>query len=76
MKMDFAKFRFAKVEQAIAFVQQILDEARGVPEVSAASASLVFPLSDEVAESTFQTEGSANDRQLMDSDGVGKRGGP
>jgi putative ABC transport system permease protein len=66
MKMHFAKFRFANVEQAIAFVQQVLDESRGVPGVTSASASLVFPLSDEVAESTFQTEPSANDRQLMD----------
>jgi putative ABC transport system permease protein len=66
MKIDFAKFRFANAEQAIAFVQQILDESRGVPGVTAASASLVFPLSDEVAESTFQTERSANDQRYVD----------
>lgn len=61
MRIDFAKFRFANAAQAIAFVQQILDESRAVPGVTAASAGLVFPLSDEVAESTFQTEQSAND---------------
>jgi putative ABC transport system permease protein len=66
MKMDFAKFRFANVEQSIAFVQRILDESRRVPGVISASAGLVFPLSDEMAESTFQTERSANDQQAMD----------
>ena len=66
MKIDFAKFRFANAPEAIVFVQQILDESRAIPGVTAASAGLVFPLSDEVAESTFQTEQSASDQRSGD----------
>ena len=63
MRIDFAKFRFVNAAQAIAFVQQILNESRAVPGVTAASAGLVFPLSDEVAESPFQTEQSASNQE-------------
>jgi predicted permease len=61
LRMDFPKFRYATSEQAVAFVRQILDESRGIQGVETASAGLVFPLSDEVAETTFQTEASAAD---------------
>ena len=61
MRIEFPKFRFAKVEQALDFVQQILDSSRAIPGVTAASAGLVFPLGDYVAESTFATEQSAKD---------------
>jgi putative ABC transport system permease protein len=59
LKMDFPKFRFAKQEQAIAFVQQILDGTRAVPGVASASAGFVFPLSDEIAETAFETDKTA-----------------
>ncbi|HEY8716423.1 MAG TPA: FtsX-like permease family protein, partial [Candidatus Acidoferrum sp.] len=61
MRIDFPPFRFAKVEQAIDFVQHLVADARGVPGVEAASAGMVFPLGDAVAESTFETEESAKD---------------
>jgi putative ABC transport system permease protein len=61
LRMDFPKFRFANAQQAIVFVQQVLDGTRGAPGVSAASAGLVFPMSDEIAETTFETEATASD---------------
>jgi predicted permease len=59
MRIDFPKFRFADVEQAIEFVQGILDGTRGVPGVEAASAGMVFPMGNDIAETTFRTERSA-----------------
>jgi putative ABC transport system permease protein len=61
MKMDFPKYRFANSGESLAFVQQILNGARELPIVRSASGGLVFPLSDEIAESTFQTTDSTND---------------
>jgi putative ABC transport system permease protein len=49
------------VEQGTEFVQQALDSTRAIPGVEAASAGLVFPLGDAVAETTFTTEQSAKD---------------
>ena len=49
------------------FVQQILQESRAIPGVTAASASLVFPLSDEVAETTFETQSSETDASAPDA---------
>ncbi len=66
MRIEFPEFRFAKPEQATDFVQQILDNARAVPGVEAASAGVVFPLGDSVSESKFQTEQSANDTKSPD----------
>lgn len=63
MRIDFPPFRFAKVEQAIDFVQRLVADARGVSGVEAASAGVVFPLGDAVAESTFETEESAKNPQ-------------
>ena len=61
LKLDFPAFRFAKSDQAIGFVRQILDQARAIPGVMSASAGLSFPLSDEVTEMTFGTEGLGED---------------
>jgi putative ABC transport system permease protein len=66
MRLEFPEFRFAKPEQATDFVEQVLDNARAVPGVEAASAGLVFPLGDSVAESTFRTEPSAKDTKSPD----------
>ncbi|HTC67412.1 MAG TPA: ABC transporter permease [Candidatus Acidoferrum sp.] len=63
MRIDFPEFRFAKVEQSIHFVQQVLESSRGIPGVEAASAGIVFPLGDEVAETKFETEQSTGDRK-------------
>src|ERR1700730_11825632 len=61
MRIDFPEFRFAKVEQSIHFVQQVLESSRGILGVEAASAGIVLPLGDEVAETKFETEQSTGD---------------
>jgi putative ABC transport system permease protein len=60
MKMDFPKFRFANSGEALVFVQRVLSGARELPIVQSASSGLVFPLSDEIAESTFQIADSTS----------------
>ena len=55
MRMEFPKFRFANSGEALVFVQQVLRSARALPDVESAATGMVFPLSDEIAESTFQT---------------------
>jgi putative ABC transport system permease protein len=39
----------------------VLDSSRAIPGVEAASAGIVFPLGDEMSETTFETEQSAKD---------------
>ena len=63
MRIDFPEFRFANVEQSTQFVREVLESSRAIPGVEAASAGLVFPLGDEVAETTFETEQSTGDRK-------------
>ena len=63
MRIDFPEFRFGKVEQSTHFVQQVLESSRAIPGVEAASAGMVFPLGDEVAETKFETEQSTTDAQ-------------
>jgi predicted permease len=70
LKLDFPAFRFAKSEQAIGFVRQILYQARGVPGVTSVSAGLSFPLSDEVTEMTFGTEGLGEDTRSANKTAV------
>jgi putative ABC transport system permease protein len=60
LRIDFPKFRFATPKEAVVFVQEVLDDLRTISGVQSASAGLVFPLSDEVAETTFLTEASAD----------------
>ncbi len=71
MRIEFPEFRFAQPEQGIAFVQQILNSSRAIPDVEAASAGLVFPLGDAVGETTFQTEISAKDPQAGEQSSLG-----
>ena len=66
MRLDFPNYRFAKSGQAISFVQQVLDRVRAIDGVESASAGLVFPLADEVAESAFLTEQSVDDARSGD----------
>jgi putative ABC transport system permease protein len=61
MRIDFPEFRFAKIEQSTQFVRQVVESSRAIPGVEAASAGLVFPLGDAVAESTFETEEPTGD---------------
>ena len=76
LKIDFPKFRFATPDQAIVFVQQVLDGSRAISGVESVSAGLVFPLSDEVAETTFWTEASANDPNLDELPSLGNSVAP
>ena len=76
MRMDFPHFRFATAEQAIAFVQQVLDSSRAIPGVESASASLVYPLGDAVGETTFETEESAKDPRAGQQSALGNRVAP
>jgi predicted permease len=64
MRIEFPEFRFEEPEQGIAFVNQVLDSSRAVPGVQAASAGLIFPLGDFVAEATFRTEKTASDPRM------------
>jgi putative ABC transport system permease protein len=59
LHLDFPEFRFPTPDPAITFVQQILEATRATPGVSSASVGLVYPMSDEVAETTFETEALA-----------------
>ena len=61
MHLDFPRFRFGTAEKAVAFVQEVLGATRSVAGVESASASLVYPLGDAVAETTFETEESVKD---------------
>jgi predicted permease len=69
MRIDFPEFRFAKVEQSTQFVREVLESSRAIPGVEGASAGIVFPLGDAVAETTFETEqsagGSKSDPQMV-----------
>ncbi len=62
LRIDFPKFRFATTDPAIVFVEQILDRVRSLDGVEAASAGVIFPLADEVAETTFQTDEPAQNQ--------------
>jgi putative ABC transport system permease protein len=76
LQIEFPKFRFADEQQAIAFVHQVLDGLRAVPGVAIASAGLVFPMSDEIAETTFETEATAADPNLGEQPALGNRVAP
>jgi predicted permease len=60
LRLDFPKFRFSTSSQALTFVQQVLDSVRATPAVVSASAGMVFPMSDEVGETTFVTDATMN----------------
>jgi putative ABC transport system permease protein len=76
MRMDFPQFRFATAKQAITFVQQVLDASRAISGVESASASLVYPLGDELAETTFETEESAKDPRVGQQSALSNRVAP
>ena len=69
MHVDFPEFRFARDQQADAFIRQIVDNTRTVPGVEAASAAITFPMGDSVGETTFRTEqsppGTAGDQMAV-----------
>ncbi|HEV2399489.1 MAG TPA: ABC transporter permease [Candidatus Sulfotelmatobacter sp.] len=76
VRLDFPTFRFATAEPAIAYVQQVQQALRSTPGVTAASAGLVFPMSDEVAETTFATDATMADPQHAQQSAMGNRVAP
>jgi putative ABC transport system permease protein len=60
MRIEFPSFRFEKPEQGVHFTDQVLESTRALSGVEAASAGLVFPLGDFVAETNFTTDTSAD----------------
>jgi putative ABC transport system permease protein len=76
LRLDFPKFRFASPEPAIIFVHQVLQSIRATPGVTAASAGLVFPMSDEVAETTFETEAMVADPKHAQQSALANRVAP
>ena len=76
LRLDFPKFRFATPDQAITFVQQVLDATRATTGVSSASVGLVFPMSDELAETTFVTEAISTDPKREQQSALANRVAP
>jgi putative ABC transport system permease protein len=60
MHVDFPKFRYEKIEKGLYFVEQVVAGAHAVPGVESASASLLYPMGDYVAESQFTAEPGAD----------------
>jgi putative ABC transport system permease protein len=76
LRLDFPPFRFPTPDPAIIFVQQVLESTRATPGVSSASVGLVYPLSDEVAETTFETEATSSDPNHAEQSALGNRVAP
>ncbi|HXW89907.1 MAG TPA: ABC transporter permease [Terriglobales bacterium] len=76
IRLDFPKFRFASPLPAITYVQQVLEVIRSTPGVTSASAGLVFPMSNEVAETTFATEATWADPQHAQQSALANRVAP
>jgi putative ABC transport system permease protein len=76
LRLDFPKFRFATPEHAIVFVRQVLSSVRATPGVDSASVGLVYPISDEVAETTFETETTAANPEHAQQSALANRVAP
>ncbi len=76
LRLDFPKFRFATPDQAIVFVQQVLSSVRATPGVDSASVGLVYPMSDELAETTFETEATAANPRHPEQSALANRVAP
>ena len=60
MRLDLPKHRFAKDEEKAEFARRVVEDVRGIDGVESASAGMVFPLGDMVAEGGYMTEQTAN----------------
>ncbi|HXM89829.1 MAG TPA: ABC transporter permease, partial [Candidatus Acidoferrum sp.] len=60
MHIDFPKFRYEKIDNGLHFVEQVVADARALPGVESASASLLYPMGDYIAESQFTADPDAN----------------
>jgi putative ABC transport system permease protein len=65
MHIDFPSFRYEKPEKGLRFTDQILASAHALPGVESASASLIYPMSDYIAESQFTTDPNATPKSPM-----------
>ena len=65
MRIEFPSFRFEKAEQGLHFTRQVLADTRTLPGVESASAGLVFPMGDSVAESQFTADLGADPKAPM-----------
>jgi predicted permease len=66
LQLNFPKFRFNNNEHALTFVRQVVEQSRSTPGVTSASAGMLFPLGDGIAEGTFQIEGSEHQDKSED----------
>ncbi len=53
MHIDFPSYRYEKTEKALRFTEQVVANAHALPGVESVSASLVYPMSDYVAETQY-----------------------
>ncbi len=65
MQIEFPSFRYEKAEQSLRFTEQVLENTRGLPGVESASASLIYPMSDYIAESQFTVEPAPDPKAPM-----------
>jgi predicted permease len=65
MQIEFPSFRFQKPEQGLHFTEQILENTRALPGVESASAGVVYPMSDALAESEFTADPNADPKSAM-----------
>jgi putative ABC transport system permease protein len=65
MRIEFPSFRYEKVEQGLRFTEQILENTRSLPGVESASASLIYPMSDYIAETQFTADPNAEPKGPM-----------
>lgn len=66
MHIDFPQFLYEKPEKShrsLHFVEQVIADARALPGVESASASLIYPMSDYIAESQFTVDPAADPKQ-------------
>jgi putative ABC transport system permease protein len=65
MHIDFPSFHYDKPEKSLHFTDQILAGAHALPGVESVSASLIFPMSDYIAESEFTADPNATPKSPM-----------
>jgi putative ABC transport system permease protein len=65
MHIDFPAFRYEKPENGLRFTQQLLENTRALPGVESVAASMVYPMSDYIAETQFTADPNADPKAPM-----------
>ncbi|HEY2820123.1 MAG TPA: ABC transporter permease [Candidatus Acidoferrum sp.] len=65
MHIDFPSFRYENPEKSRHFTDQILAGVHALPGVESVSASLIYPMSDNIAESEFTADPNATPKTPM-----------